>query len=281
MAGTFAQSKQLVKESWAILKQDKELVAIPIIATICSTIVLVLFAVAGYFLQLRYGLENPGQPIYYLLVFVYYLAAYFVVAFFSAVLVTCVSIRMKGGNPTLKQGIDNAMAHLGTLLLWSLVSATVGVILRLISERAGIFGRIGVWIVGVVWSLATFFIIPVLVLENLSVGQGIKRSKEIFLKTWGQNVVGGIGMGLFFGLLFLGVLVVAVGAIIAVSNLAHPLIPMIIIGALFAIFTVILAIISSTLSNIFHVALYNFAANGAAPAGISPELIQGAFKPKR
>src|SRR3989344_6942042 len=161
MAGTFSQSYQLVKESWAILRQDKELAVIPVVSAIASTVVLGIFILIGYALETKYALYTNESPYQYVFIFVYYLFAYFVVAFFSAVLTTCVSIRMRGGNPTLRDGIQNAFAHIGSLLVWSILSATVGLILRAIFERSAILGKIVVWIVGVIWSLATFFIIPV------------------------------------------------------------------------------------------------------------------------
>ena len=143
-------------------------------------VVLGIFTVFGYYLEIRFDLRTIPTAYFYLFSFIYYLITYFVVSFFSAVMATCVSIRMKGDNPTLNDGIKNASAHVGALFLWSILSATVGLVLRIIFERSALLGKIVVWIVGALWSLATFFIIPVLVLENLSVGKGIKRSKEIF-----------------------------------------------------------------------------------------------------
>lgn len=280
MAGTFSRSYQLVKESWAILKQDKELAMIPVVSAICSTIVLAVFVLIGFLLELRFGLDKLQTPVYYLFLFVYYFVTYFVISFFSAVMATCVSIRMKGGNPSLRDGINNAFAHIGSLALWSLLSATVGLILRIIAERSRLLGRIVASILGAVWSLATFFVIPVLVLENLSVGNGIKRSKDMFLKTWGENFVGGLGVGVFFGLLFIVGLVIGTAAMIMASTLTQPMIPMILIGAVCLLFFIVLGIISSALSSIFNIALYNYAATGAMPVGISPDLVQAAFKAK-
>ena len=280
MAGTFARSYQWVKESWAILKQDKELAVIPVVSAICSMVVLGIFTVFGYYLEIRFDLRTIPTAYFYLFSFIYYLITYFVVSFFSAVMATCVSIRMKGDNPTLNDGIKNASAHVGALFLWSILSATVGLVLRIIFERSALLGKIVVWIVGALWSLATFFIIPVLVLENLSVGKGIKRSKEIFLKTWGENFVGGLGVGIFFGLLFLAGLAVGFALMFLVSSLAQPTIPMILIGAVCLLYFVILGVISSALSGIFDITLYNYASTGKIPAGISPELVQAAFKPK-
>ena len=58
------------------------------------------------------------------------------------------------------------------LLPWAIVSATVSLVLRAIEERAGIVGRIVVGLVGLAWSLVTFLVLPILVVERLGVGRG-------------------------------------------------------------------------------------------------------------
>ena len=80
---------------------------------------------------------------------------------------------MKGDNPTLNDGIKCFRT------VHSFVVHFVryrGLVLIIFDRRSL---KIVVWIVGALWSLATFLSF-VLVLENLSVGKGIKRSKEIF-----------------------------------------------------------------------------------------------------
>ena len=87
-----------------------------------------------------------------------------------------------------------ANSRLHRLLPWALVSATVSMILSLL-ERYGIVGRIVAGLVGLAWNLVTFLTIPILVIEDVGVGDAFKRSKELFKKTWGENVVGQAGLG--------------------------------------------------------------------------------------
>jgi hypothetical protein len=61
------------------------------------------------------------------------------------------------------------------------MSATVGIILHLIERRAGILGRIATSFIGIAWSLATFFVVPVLILENKGVarlGEGVRLTHQ-------------------------------------------------------------------------------------------------------
>lgn len=44
--------------------------------------------------------------------------------------------------------------------MWALISATVGTVLRLMREELGIVGKIASMIIGVVWAVATAFVVP-------------------------------------------------------------------------------------------------------------------------
>src|SRR3989344_3507528 len=184
----FSYSWQLVKESFAVLKKDKEIMLFPIVSGILTVIA-------------------------FLLLFIYYVITSFIVIFFNTGLITCAQMRLNGKDPTFKDGIKHAWKHLGNIFVWSLISATIGLILRMIvdrienSERLGpigkLVGMIFIGILGMAWSFLTFFVIPVMVFENKNVFASIKQSGSLFKKTWGENVIGQFSMGLIFGLLFL------------------------------------------------------------------------------
>ena len=69
-------------------------------------------------------------------------------------------------------------------------------------------------IIGFAWSVATFLVVPVLVVEKVGPLDAIKRSASLLRKTWGEQLVGNFGIGLVFGLLvLLVVLLLGVGAV--------------------------------------------------------------------
>ena len=49
-------------------------------------------------------------------------------------------------------------------------------------------GRIVIGLVGLAWTLVTFLVIPVFVIENLGVRESLSRSASLFKGTWGENV---------------------------------------------------------------------------------------------
>jgi hypothetical protein len=211
--------------------------------------------------------------LYYALLFVYYVLSYFIVIFFNTGLITCAYQRLQGNDPTFGDGISNAVRHIGSISLWSIIAATVGLILRLIADRQGLLGQIAVALVGAAWSLATFFVIPVLVFEDLGPVDAIRRSWDLFKATWGENVIGQAGIGLvFLGVGFIGFLIM-------VALLAAGVIDLLIAVIIFALLMLALGIPAAGLHGIFVAALYMYATTGQAPGAFRPELIEGAFAP--
>ncbi len=273
MVGVFSRSFKLVKESFAVLKKDKEIMWFPVISVIVTVLLFVSFITPIYFsADIRLG-DLTSNYLYYVMFFAYYLLSYFIIIFFNTGLITCVHIRLHGGDPTLSDGLKNAAKHVKKIFIWALISATIGIILRAIANKSGTLGKIVTGIIGMVWSLLTFFVIPVMIFENVSVFQSIKRSGHLFKKTWGENVVGRFSIGIFFVILSL------IGIIPLVLSLFTMSLTMIILVLASVItYWVILGVISSSLSVIFTTALYDYANTGKVPSAYSPEVIKNAFK---
>jgi hypothetical protein len=154
------------------------------------------------------------------------------------------------------------------------VTATVTMVLQAIEERFGIVGTIVARLVGLAWQLVTFLVVPILVLEDLGVGDALKRSKDLFKKTWGENVIGQFGLGAVGFLLALpGLILVGIGAAIGTAGL-------IVLGTVGVVWLIVSAVIVSALSGIYRTALYHYAANGTVPGEFSGIDFAAAFKRK-
>jgi uncharacterized protein DUF6159 len=277
-----SNSWELVKASAAVLRSDKELVVFPIVSAIGSVIVLATFAVpmflAGLFDQMY--VDGKGyQPLGMLVAFLFYLVQYTVIFFANTALVGATMIRLRGGDPSVGDGFGIAMKRLGPILGYALISATVGMVLRTIAERAGFIGRIVISLIGFAWNVATYLVVPVLAVEDVGPVEAIKRSTQLLKRTWGEQLIGNAGMGAVFGLITLAVLLVGVPLIVlaamAQSLVAIGLVVLVLVLALLA-----LGVISSTLSGIYTAAVYRFAAEGEVAGGFSSEMIQSAFRAK-
>lgn len=265
-----ARSFRLVAQSYRLLMQDKELMVLPLISGLLVAVVAVSFFF-GFGLAGRQLAERRSELV--VPVFLMYVVMYAIGIFFQAAVVAGATERMRGGDPTVGSALAAASRRFGAILVWALVAATVGTLLRLLRERAGFVGKIMAGFAGAAWSLATFFIVPVLVLENLPVGDSFRRSVNVFKETWGETVVGGASLGLiaFFGWIAL-VGIVGLLASIQLGMLALA------VGASGAI---LLLVFFSALQGIYVASLYQFATAGPAVSGLDTNLLAAAFVPKK
>ena len=273
-----ANSWALAKSSWAVLKADKELAAIPVISFLATMVVMAL-AGGGVYVSLTEKVTEPGNttsveatPLTYVVGAVGYLAITFVVTYFAAVLVSGAYQRLSGGNPTLGSAFSQASSRLGPIFAWAMLTGTVGLILQAIRSRAGFLGTFVVNLVGMAWEIVTWLAVPVVVVEGTGAIDSLKRSAGLFKKTWGENLVAQGGFGLLGMLLMLPALAIAmlVGVVIPVAGLL-----------LAALWVAVVSVILSALNGIFRTALYMYAATDEAPAMFTHDELAGAFAPKR
>lgn len=271
----FHRSIELTKASWRLLMKDKELMVLPVISGACILFVCALFIVpviVAFGGELPEG-EQQQQGVEWLVGLPLYIAIYTVSIFFQSAVVAGATERMNGGDPTVSSALAAAWRRKGTILMWGVVAGTVGMILRSIQERSELIGRIVVGLVGAAWSLATFFVVPVIVIEGRPVKQAFKSSLKLFRERWGEAAIGSGGISLIGLLLFLPV--IGVCALLIAADLIVPAIAFgVLAGAL-------LSALLSTLQGIYIAALYRYARTEEAPAGMDSELLSGAFRNRR
>jgi hypothetical protein len=269
------RSLELVKASWRILMEDKKLLAFPIMSGFFTLLVIATFVVPLIFSNGAYSLATNSVTGIVLL-FLFYLVSYFVVIFFNVGLISCVHAKLNGKDMTVGEGLSSAGRHIGSIVAWAVVAATVGLILRMIEDRAGFLGQIAASIVGGVWSLITLFVVPVLAFEDKGVFSAMKESVELFKKTWGESVVGTISITLIFAAIGIVGLLLLIGTLF-IGNTTLFLVAL----ALFIVLVAVLAILASAMQGIFTVALYTYAKTGSAPGIFAPGVVEGAFAPSQ
>ncbi|MFN2221087.1 MAG: DUF6159 family protein, partial [Candidatus Promineifilaceae bacterium] len=246
-----SNSWQLVRASWTVLRADKELVIFPIVSGIAAIIVLITFAVpmflTGLFDAMFAGEFGPARLASYAMVFLFYLVQYFVILFANTALVGAAMIRLEGGDPTVSDGFRIAWEHVGAVFGYAMISATVGLILRWLSER-GALGRIASSLIGMAWNLATFLVIPVLVVENVGPVEGVKRSGRMLKDTWGEQIAGNFSIGLIFFLLIMITIIAGAFVTIALASLTQTIVLIALSIIVFVAAVVILVLLNSTLS---------------------------------
>jgi hypothetical protein len=264
--GRIGRSIQLVGQSYRVLMQDKELMILPLI----SGVLIVGVSISFFFgFNMAASLEAEDKSALTIPMFLMYVATYAIGIFFQASVVAGATERLRGGDPTVASALAAAGRRVVPILMWAIVAATVGMLLRALQNRAGFIGKIVVGLVGAAWSLATFFVVPVLVLENRSVGDSFGRSVKVFKETWGETFVGSATLGVAMVCAWLTLIAITgLGAWVGLGMLALG------IGAVGAIF---LSVLFPALQGVFVASLFQYATNGAAPAGYDADLLRHAF----
>jgi len=274
---------ELAQESCQVLKLDRELLVFPLISGIACLLVLASFAVplwgSGYADALLEEGQAPESPWAYVILFAFYFANYFVITFFNSALVACAMIRFRGGDPTLSDGFRAAFDRLPQILAWAAVSATVGVILRLIESRSERAGQFAAALLGAAWSIATYFVVPILVVERTGPVEAVKRSLSVLRRTWGEALMANFSIGV---MVFLACLFAAVPIFLGALALGGGQTALgVVLVAAGVLLLMVVALISSAIDSILLAALYLYAAEGAVPKHFDDALLRDAFSRNR
>lgn len=271
--GRIARTWRLAKQSWAVLRADKELLTLPVISFAATLVVMASFLVPGF----NAGLLNSGDPgaAGYILLFALYIALAYVTIFFNAALILAADERMRGGDPTVRSALSAASAHAGRMLPWALLSATVSVILQVIEEQ-GFIGDIVASVLGFAWSAITFLVIPVLVLEKVGVAEAVRRSMNLFKRTWGENIAAQIGFGL------LGFVAAIPGMVLLFLALTASSAGTVVLLPVAVAWIAVTAVILAALNGVFQAALYYYATDGQVPGvAFDEHTLANSFGPRR
>lgn len=271
MFATIGHTFSLMKMSWGVLMKDRELLFFPLFTVLGLIVILgVFFGIAsltGSLERLDSDTATGMDSALYVLAF---FSAYFVVIFFNAALISAALERLRGGDPNISSGLSHAMAHIHTLLGWAIIAGSVGLILQLLrANQRNVIARIVIDMIGGIWEFLTFFVIPILVSENVGPIGAIKRSSGLVRKTWGRQITSS------FAFMIVYILAVIIGLLPAflvgmISGSA---------GVVVGVLTVGLALCTvQALEGIFKAALYEFAM-GEKPAEFDLRTLQNAYRP--
>jgi hypothetical protein len=245
---------QLTKNSFKVLKENKQLIVFPILSGISivlltASFVVVFLASYGWDFEAVDAQDDNAMVIGIVGTFLFYLINYFVVIFFNIALIHCTRMYFRGEEVSIKKGLQFSVTRLGAIFTWSLFAAIVGTVLKTIQENTGIIGKIITGIIGIVWSITTFFVMPIIAYENVGPIEAFKRSANLMKKQWGESLVANFS----FALVQMIATVVICVPLVFLGAMIHPFagVALAMLGAF-----VIMAVISAT-QTIFISAVYH------------------------
>lgn len=278
--GRIGRGWHFARQSWAVVKADRSLLAFPIVAAIAGIITAVVFFGAG--VGLIAGTRTDWLGIVIAVIGVYLIIA--IGIFCGVALSACAARALEGHDTTVSEGIAAARQRQSHIFAWAGVSLVIGgLIMFLEAVLRQIGGQIVAAIIGGIanfaWSVATFFVVPVIAFEDLGPTDAVKRSAHIVRERWGEGVTGAVAIG---GIAFLiGILpaaiLIALGVAAANSSFALAVV-LIVVGALILVVAVLLQV---TISAVFKVVLFRYATEGKVLGGFQPQDLEAAFVHRR
>ncbi|HEX5732967.1 MAG TPA: DUF6159 family protein [Blastocatellia bacterium] len=272
----YSRTWALIKGSWSILKEDKKLLLFPILSGACC-----LVLVTPFILRMSEDGSDEFRPaddsnldflILSLEVFLIYFSLHFVVTFFNSAIVAYASQRIQGEDATLKEGLLAAVDCIFLIAGWAMLVATLGLIMSLIEDRLGRFGRVIVEILGLTWAAVSFLVIPIMVIERRNAITATKESAELVKEVWGEGLLSNIYFfRVFLYLCVPGAIIFVLGFMIATNA------SVVICLALSGIYFVVLIIAHSSLKTIFQTVLYYYARENIVADGFRRDDLRRAF----
>lgn len=289
-------------QSFGFFKSHKGLVIFPIASFLASLAFIALFAglvfeVSMYTNVLGLGTElgqilDSEQPSSgtetastrllsiagFVALFILSACLHFVSTFFNVALSACVLAIFEGKPIGVGGGVLTATLRLRAIFGWSIVTASIGIVMNMFDRRGNIFASILTFLAGLAWRVATLFVIPIIASKQVGPISAIKESVRLMRADWGT--AGNSGHGSRKARFI--VILLAVGVILlthlnlgdrASTDIAFFLFPFLVIFLLFF----------STIYTITCTALFYYAKQHAAPPQFDSDTLRStiAFRQSR
>ena len=274
---TISRGWQLSKLSFSVIKADPELLLYTFLSAIMVFATIGAASYPAYEADQTEGShwaididsetgESKPTDQYMARIFLMYMVGSIVVVFWNSAIIVSAHERLTGGDPSIMTGIRAAFSRIHIIVLWGIITGTVGLLLRIARDAISnnqkahpavkIFAYIILMLVEVAWWIYTFFIIPMIVLEKKGIREGLRDGRSLFGKTWGENVSSGLGIG-FLTLIGIVFSIIIGLLVMSFSSTAGIIIMITMIG-----FTILLC---NTAEVVVVAALYEYAKTGKMP----------------
>ena len=302
----FTRSWRLFVNSCQIIGGQPKLLLFPVVAFFCTILIVLFFLAPAALLPTGHawgqgehwmaaaqrlveftpadGATRHGSltGVGFAYVVVLYLTSMFLGTFFNVAFYNEIIKALAGGQVSLRAGLRFACSRLRAILLWSLFAGAVGLIIKTLEDRFGWVGRWVMRLVGTVWSEASVFVIPIIVREeNANPFTLLRTSATTLRKTWGESLIGYVGLALVSWIVVLGSVIFLIGTGLLIVCLPRLLLFVFVIWGTWLVAVIAFGYLVSVASHIYRGALYVYASEGVVPAPYTAELMDAAWKVKK
>jgi hypothetical protein len=277
--GAWSDSRALTRQSWAVLRDNRYLMAYPVVGIAAGVVPFAVISVGVF------ALASNRNWIGWALVAVGLYLLTLVTAVVQAGLTVSAAAELEGRQSSLGHGLSTAMGRLGRLARWAFVGTVVNVLIGLLrgNNNGGlvsvIFRNVLAAAADVMWQLITFFVMPAMMLDDLGMIDAIKKSASTFKQRWGTQLSGGVRIGGLIGLIAILPAMIALigGVVLSVAGTWAIGVPLAIIGL---VVLIVAGLVLSAIRGVFSVVLYRYATQGVVEGGFTEQQLAGAVKVK-
>jgi hypothetical protein len=302
----FSRSWRLFVDSCQIIGRQPKLLLFPLVTFFCTILIVLFFLAPAALLPTGHawghgehwkaalqrlvefgpadGATRHGSltGFGFAYVVVLYLTSMFLATFCNVAFYHEIIKALAGGQVSLRAGLRFACSRLRAILLWSLFAGAVGLIIKTLEERFGWVGRWVMRLVGTVWSVASVFVIPVIVREGEANPFALLRTSAVTLKkTWGESLIGYVGITLVTWVAVLASVIFLIGTGLLLVWLPRLLLFVFVIWGMWLVAMIAFAYLVSVAGHIYRGALYVYASEGVVPEPYTAELMDAAWKVKK
>lgn len=288
----FGISWRIVRQSFDLLGRERDLWILPILSGTAMMIAFGLIFLGTDLFGNAPSIADGLVPMigHYALIGLYMLPPTFATIFLNAALADAVYHRLGGEDRSIREALGSATDRIVPIAVFAIISAVVGAILSVVGQVTSKLqvipglGRIVQAAGAFAWAVATYFVLPILVIDREpSVVSAIGDSKEIAKEHWGESVGGIVTVGLVlmvpvmvvmlvgvFGAIWLGV----AGAVTFETAMTLLLVAM--IGGM-----ALSMVLGSALNTTYQTALFMYTRTGEAASPFTEGTLDEAWEPYR
>ena len=262
-----------IKESFSLIMKDADVIKPSFYSIFAGAFFTILSVIIMFLLQ-----SGLGSGIFYLFALLILLGNYFISYFFTGMTAFLVYDYFKDGDATMSEAWAATKKNTMTIFYLAIISAVVNIILGILRGRTrrdrSVAGGLSGMIIGFIekaWTVATYFMIPAIVIEDRDLKGAVERASSIIKNNLLPIGVGEIAVGLVTGFLSVIGFVIAIVIGISLATVITPLIAILVA----AILIVIVIALSMYVTTAYHTCLFLWARNvEGSKAGVS-----GTIKP--
>lgn len=186
---------KISNNTWNFLKANKILLIIPFLSIMFNLILIYIILILS-------------ETNFYLGIVILYFLINFTGIFFNSVIVAYIKLYTEGEFRSFWKSINIALSNIDKIIYWSLYQSVVGYIIATLESIK--FLKIFVIGAEITWAIVTYFVVPIIIIEDIPVGDAVAKSKNLIKNYWKEGLKGEFILSSFSFITFLVLIVIFV-----------------------------------------------------------------------